>query len=547
MAAVYPTSDATPMIPEQPGAEPSRAVESRNPATGEVWRRYPSASREEVLAAVRKARMAQSAWAAQPVAMRVLALRRFHKSLYRRRKEVADALTGENGKPAAEALANEVAIALDFARFYADRAPGFLRATWTGAVPLAMKRKRVRVVKDPFGVIGVISPWNYPLMLSAAIVLPALVVGNAVLLKPSEFTPTSGALLAEILLEAGVPAEVCQVLQGDGNTGAALCGAPVDKIFFTGSDSSGRKVAMKCADRLIPCSLELGGSDPAIVLADADVRHAAHGIAWGRFSNGGQTCVAPKRVYIEAAAYEAFVAALTETLKGLRVGSGASVDTEVGPMIRAEAAATLAAQRDDALSRGANMVAGPLPRVAPGGLHETLDMAGFFPPTLLLNVAADARVLHEETFGPLLPVVRVRDADEAVALANASEYGLGASIWSADTARAARLAERIEAGSVSINDVIVTAGMADVPHGGVKRSGIGRTHGMAGLEECVRTKSIVVDRFPAWRQAWWFGYGAQYAAGIDAFVRFAHGSMTLERMRAIPAILKLLFARRRPV
>ncbi|HVT37579.1 MAG TPA: aldehyde dehydrogenase family protein [Gemmatimonadaceae bacterium] len=538
MAAVYPTQDKTPTSPEQPTATHLRAVESRNPATGEVWKRYSSPSREEVFAAVRRARVAQRDWSAQPLALRVQALRRFHKSLYRRRIEVADVLTSENGKPAAEALANEVAIALDFARFYADRAPRFLRATWTGAAPLAMKRKRVRVVKGPYGVIGVISPWNYPWMLSAAIVLPALVTGNAVVLKPSEFTPTSGALLAELLHAAGIPEAACQVLQGDGDTGAALCDAAVDKIFFTGSDSSGRKVAMKCAERLIPCSLELGGSDAAIVLADADVRHAAHGIAWGRFSNAGQTCVAPKRVYVEAAAYEAFVAALAETIKTLRLGPGESVDTDVGPMISAEAVAVLAAQRDDALARGATMVASALP--------NGLDTARFFPPTMLLNVPPDARVLREETFGPLLPVLKVRDPDEAVALANASEYGLAASIWSADTARAALLAGRIEAGSVSINDVIVTAGMADVPHGGVKRSGMGRTHGMAGLEECVRTKAIVADRFPSWRQAWWFGYGVRHAAGINAFVRLAHGVRPLERMRAIPPFLKLLFSPGRP-
>jgi acyl-CoA reductase-like NAD-dependent aldehyde dehydrogenase len=546
MAAVYPTHAATPTIPEQPAVAAGRAVESRNPATGEVWKRYPSASRDDVFAAVRRARAAQPDWSAQPLALRVRALRRFHKSLYDRRKEVADTLTSENGKPAAEALANEVALALDFARFYAGRAPWFLRAPWTGAVPLAMKRKRVRVVKDPFGVIGVISPWNYPLMLSAAIMLPALVTGNAVLLKPSEFTPTSGALLAALLHDAGVPEDACQVLQGDGSTGAALCDAPVDKIFFTGSDSSGRKVAMKCAERLVPCSLELGGSDAAIVLADADVRHAANGIAWGRFSNAGQTCVAPKRLYVEAAVYEAFVAALAETLKTLRVGSGKSLDTDVGPMIRPEAVAALTAQRDDALLRGATMIAGALPNTAVAGVHDSLDATSFFAPTVLVNVPPDARVLHEETFGPLLPIVKVRDADEAVALANASEYGLAASIWSADTARAARLAERMEVGSVSINDAIVTAGMADVPHGGVKRSGLGRTHGMAGLEECVRTKAIVVDRFPAWRQTWWFGYGARYAAGIDAFVRLAHGTTALERLRAVPPFLKLLLSPRPP-
>ena len=545
MGILSPTHDQKRADAAAPTPSASQAPESRDPATGEVWKRYTSASREEVFAAVGRARMAQPAWAGRPLAMRVRALDRFHDALYRRRQEIADALTRENGKPTAEALANEVAIALDFARYYARRAPGFLRAPWMGAAPLAMKRKRVRIAKEPYGVIGVVSPWNYPFMLSAAIILPALVTGNVVLLKPSELTPTSGALLVALLHDAGVPEDACLVLQGDASTGAALCDAPVDKIFFTGSEPTGRTVAVRCAERLVPCSLELGGSDAAIVLADADVHHAASGIAWGRFSNAGQTCVAPKRVYVEAPAYDAFVSALHQQLKSLRLGAGLAADIDVGPMIRAGAVVTLTAQRDDALALGATMSVGNPPRSDRLGAGSPLELANFFTPTVLQNVAPEARVLREETFGPLLPIVRVRDADEAVALANASAYGLSASIWSADTERAARLAERIEAGSVAINDAIITAGMADVPHGGVKRSGMGRTHGLSGLEECVRTKATVIDRFPKWRQPWWFGYSVRNLAGVDAFVRLAHSTSSLVRVRAIPAILRMIFSQGR--
>ncbi|MFI5309939.1 MAG: aldehyde dehydrogenase family protein [Gemmatimonadales bacterium] len=516
-----------------------RPVESRDPATGEVWRRYPTSSGEQVLAAVASARAAQAAWASRPLALRVQVLRRFHEHLYERRSEVAQALTRENGKPAGEALGSEIAITLDFARYYADQAPEFLRAPWFRAGPLGMRRKRIRITREPFGVIGVISPWNYPLMLSAAILLPALVTGNAVLLKPSEFTPTTGALLGDLFGEAGIPPGVLTILQGDGSTGAALCEAPVDKIFFTGSVGTGRRVAVSCAERLIPCALELGGSDAAIVLADADVRHAASGIAWGRFSNAGQTCVAPKRVFVEASAYDAFVSAMSAAVGALRVGAGSSPDTDVGPMIRREAADQLSSQLDDAVSRGARVVTATIRATPPA---TTPDGGCFFVPTLLLDVPLDARVLREETFGPLLPVVKVTDADEAVSLANATEFGLAASIWSRDTARAARLAERLEAGAVAINDVVVVAGMTEVPHGGVKQSGIGRTHGTAGLEECVRTKATVADQFASWRQAWWFGYSREHAGGLDAYVRVAHGRRLLERLRAIPAFLKLLFS-----
>ncbi|HLA89553.1 MAG TPA: aldehyde dehydrogenase family protein [Gemmatimonadaceae bacterium] len=544
---------------------PSRAVESRDPATGEVWRLYGATTREEVFTAVAHAREAQKGWAAEPLAVRVRTLRRFHELLYDRRHEVAGLLTRENGKPATEALSTEIAVALDVARYYAERAPEFLRAPWFRAAPLAMKRKRVRIAHEPWGVIGVISPWNYPFFLPAANVLPALVTGNAVVLKPSEYAPTTGALLAELLADAGVRDGVLTLIQGDGSAGAALCDAGVDKLFFTGSVATGRKVAVRCAERLIPCTLELGGSDAAIVLADADVRHAASGIAWGRFSNAGQTCVAPKRVFVEEPAYDAFVSALSEVVRALRVGPGSTGEHDVGPLIRPEAARTLLAQRDDAVSSGATVIEGAAPvwgATPAAGAASAADAAsaapsaaasaesaarGFVTPTVLLDVPVDSRVLTEETFGPLLPVVKVRDADEAIARANASEFGLAASIWTRDIARAARLAERLEAGAVTINDALVSAGMADVPHGGVKHSGIGRAHGMAGLAECVRIKATVADQFVAWRQAWWFGYGSAHAAGIDAFVRLAHGRRTLERLAAIPAFLRLLFAPRRPV
>ena len=516
----------------------SRPVESRDPATGTVWRQFTAATPADVDAAVARARSAQQGWAVAPVAVRAERLRRFHDILFRRRNDVAAMLTRENGKPSVEAISTEVTVVLDFAKYYADRAPRFLRASWFNAASLAMKRKRIRVLHEPMGVIGVISPWNYPFMLSAAIVLPALVTGNAVLLKPSEMTPSTGLLLGELLHEAGIPSDLFQVIQGDGATGAALCGTDVDKVFFTGSEAAGRAVALKCAARLIPCSLELGGSDAAIVLADADVRHAASGIAFGRFSNGGQTCVAPKRVFVEGAAYEPFVAALRTTIGALRMGPGDDPDTDVGPMIREHAAAALVAQRDDALSYGATMFS---------GAGTDREAGWFVAPTVLLGVDDESRAFTEETFGPLLPVVRVADVEEAITRANASEFGLAASIWSRDTARAARLAERLAAGSVTINDVIVTAGMADVPHGGVKNSGVGRTHGMAGLEECVRTKAIVADRFASWRQAWWFGYSRTHAKGIDAFVRLAHSPGWWDRVRSIPAFLRLLLSPSRPI
>ena len=540
-----PTGTA-PFRASPPGSLPGstsglgRAVESRDPATGELWRTFPTTSHDEVQAASARARRAQPAWAAQPLSVRIEVLRRFHEALFRRRIEVAQAVSRENGKPVGEAIGAEIAIVLDFADYYAAKAPGFLKAPWRGGFAMSMKRKRVRIAHEPLGVIGIISPWNYPFMLASAAILPAIVTGNAVILKPSEFTPTSGALIGELFAEAGLPDGVLQVLQGDGATGAVLSAADVDKIFFTGSVATGRKVAIVCAERFVPCSLELGGSDPAIVLADANIAHAASGIAWGRFSNAGQTCVAPKRVFVESAVYDAFVAALGEAVKKLKVGPTTTGANDVGPMIRPSSVETLTAQLADAVERGATVSAtAPASPVPAGG--------SFFTPTVLTGVAPDARVLNEETFGPLLPVVKVRDADEAIALANASEFGLSASIWTASNARGAKLAERIECGTVAINDACIVAGMSEVPHGGVKHSGSGRSHGMAGLEEVTRTKTTVVDQFASWRQAWWFGYSPDTLDGVDAFVRFSHGRGFGAKLGALAGLMRFVFAPKRPL
>lgn len=509
------------------------AVESRDPATGEVWRRYPAATAEDVARAVGVARGAQRAWAARPPADRARALLRFRRALYARREEVAEALTRETGKPLAESLGSEILIALDYAQFYAAESRRLFDAPWLSPSAASMWRKRIRVSHVPLGVVAVVSPWNYPFMLAAGVVLPALAAGNAVLLKPSELTPTSGALLGDLLGEAGVPDGVMTVLQGAGATGAALAAAAVDKVFFTGSVATGRKVALSCAERLIPCSLELGGSDPAVVLEDADVRHAARGIAWGRFTNAGQTCVAPKRVFAVGAAYEPLLAALVEEVRALRAGPTTSGDAQIGPLIHPAQRALLEGQLADALDRGARVAArGSAPS---GG-------GSWFPPTLLTDVTPEMRVMREETFGPLLPVVRVRDADEAVTRANESEFGLSASVWSRNADRARALAERIEAGTVAINDVAIVAGMADVPHGGMKSSGSGRSHGSAGLLECVRTQTLVADRFGGWAQPWWFRAGGErdLHAGLDAVLRMLHGGGVRERLGGMRGAVKLM-------
>ena len=504
-------------------------VVSRDPATGEVWRRHPAASESMVHAAVEAARRAQPAWAALGVRARARMLDRFRDVLVARRAEVADVIRRENGRPVLEALGTEVLVTLDYARFYSKVAARELEGRWRTPASVVFWRKRVRVTHEPYGVVGVISPWNYPLMLAAGVVLPALVAGNTVVLKPSELTPATGLLLGELLHEAGVPRDVVQVLTGAGATGAALARAAVDKVAFTGSVATGRKVATACAERLVPCSLELGGSDPALVLDDADPELAARGIAWARFANAGQTCAAPKRVFVTEGAHDRFLAALVRQVERLRVGAG-DADVDVGPLVHPSQAAALRAQLDDALARGAR-VAARASRVPEGD--------GYFPPTVLVDVAPEMRVMREETFGPLLPVVKVRDAAEAVARANESEFGLSASVWGRDRAQARAVADRLHAGAIAINDAAVVAGMAEVPFGGVKASGLGRAHGLAGLMEFTRTRAMVDETLPGLAQPQWFGYDAGLARSLDALIVALHGR-GVARLRALRGAAALL-------
>ncbi len=493
-----------------------------------------------VPAAIARARQAQAAWGARSVDARVAVLERFRRLLHARRADVVTVIARENGKPPAEASMAEVATTLDLARFYVRVASGHLAPRTLESGSLALWRKRIHISTVPYGTVAVISPWNYPFLLPAGIVLPALVAGNAVLLKPSELTPSSGELLGELLHAAGTPHDILQVLPGDGTVGAALTQGAVDKVFFTGSVATGRRVAHACAERLVPCSVELGGSDPALVLEDADIEHAASGITWGRFSNGGQTCVAPKRVFVVGEAYDPFVAAMRRRIEALRLGRLGEAPYDMGPLIQPSQHALLSAQRDDAITRGARAA-------SPASQADDADAETIFPPTLLLDVPMDARAMQEETFGPLLPIVRVASIDEAVARANASPFGLSASVWSRDRRRARAVADRLEAGTVVINDVTLVPGIAEVPHGGVKASGSGRSHGIAGLDECVRTRTVVDDLFTGWRQAWWFGYGADATARADAYMRLAHGRTIRERLSGVRKVLQLIFRPERPV
>ena len=492
-------------------------VASLNPATGQTLREFECAGESEVRTAVAKALAAQAAWSQLGLRRRVAVLRDFQRRLLEKKSEIAAAITREAGKPVAEALVTEVLVVLDAAQFLIDNAHRLLREERVPHANLATKAKRGRILREPYGVIGIVSPWNYPFSIPATETLAALVAGNAVVLKPSEFTSLVALELESLLQAAGLPDHVFQVVVGDAATGQVLIESSIDKLIFTGSLATGKKIAAAAAGRLLPVVLELGGKDPMLVLDDADLDVASSAAVWGAFVNAGQACLSVERCYGHRSLYQNFLKACVEKAKKLRVGHGEDRETDVGPLIHERQLRLVEEQVEDARARGA--------RVLAGGTRLPELGANFYAPTVLAGVTHDMRIMREETFGPVLPVMAFDDDEEAIALANDSEYGLAASVWTRNRERGDRLARRIQAGTVMVNDVLSCFAISEAPHGGVKASGAGRTHGRFGLEEMVRVKYLDSDLLPGMKKVWWYGYGRSFARQMEGFIemQFARG------------------------
>ncbi|HSG48868.1 MAG TPA: aldehyde dehydrogenase family protein, partial [Longimicrobiales bacterium] len=368
-------------------------------------------------------------------------------------------------------------------------APGHLAPRRTGAGWLLSKSGWVE--HEPYGVIGAITPWNYPFIIAMDCVTPALFAGNAVVIKPSEFTPVTTLLIPDLCDQAGIPRGLVQVVTGDGSTGRALIQGGVDRVVFTGSTATGRKVMETASATLTPVTLELGGKDAAIVLEDADLDRAARGIVFGGFFNAGQTCISVERVFVVRSVYDSFVERVVSATRELRAGSDDQAD--VGPVITAQQFDIVGGHVRDALARGARALTGG----APTGSGRV------FPPTVLVDVDDSMAVMRDETFGPVLPITPVDDEDEAVAKANATGYGLFASVWTGDRRRGVRVARRLRAGGVSVNDVLSHYSVPHLPVGGVGESGFGRRRGLEALDEMTRTRTLLVDRAGLRREPFW--------------------------------------------
>jgi succinate-semialdehyde dehydrogenase/glutarate-semialdehyde dehydrogenase len=504
---------------EMPGGAGMRPA--RSPTTGTPFAQSTLLSAAQVSESLDAARGAFPAWSVLSFADRGRHLLALREAVLEEAEGLARLIAREQGKPEAEALAVEVFPALEALRHLALHAEDALRDGPTPPTMLLLAHKSCRTVYSPLGVILVVTPWNYPFAISLIGVATALAAGNTVVLKPAPATTLIGLRLGDLCRKAGLPDGVVNVVAIDDALAPTLVGDPrVAKIVFTGSVATGKKVMAEAAKNLTPVVLELGGKDPAIVCKDADLDRAARGIVWGAFLNAGQTCASVERVYVEADVHDRFVAKVVAETRALRLGDPAMPTTDVGPMSMARQRQIVSDHVEDARARGA--------RVLVGG--ETPKGPGFFyPPTVLTDVDHSMRIMREETFGPVLPIMSVASLDEAIRLANDSEYGLTASGWTRDRATARRLEQELQAGVVSINDCASSFGEPTAAWGGLKQSGVGRTHGRAGLREMVQVRYLSED----WSRGmalWWYPYDEGYRRLMGTASRALHSRSLLSRI-----------------
>jgi succinate-semialdehyde dehydrogenase/glutarate-semialdehyde dehydrogenase len=516
--------------------ETAREIVSSDPATGEEVGRAKIATAGEVAEALKLARAAQRSWAKLSFRERGSLVMRARRIVLDEAEEIARLISREMGKPVAESFSMELVPTLDLMQYFAGQTARLLRPEKVDIGQYGLMGRSSRIIYKPLGVVGIISPWNFPWAIPLGEVVMALMAGNAVILKPSELTPFVGLKIGEVFKRAGLTEGLLQVLTGDGQTGAALVAAGVDKIMFTGSVATGKRVAQTAAQNLTPVVLELGGKDPMIVLADAEIEMAARAAVWGAFSNSGQACASVERCYVHESIAPQFLARVAAETESLRQGLGTE-EIEVGAMSSERQLKTVEEHVGDALARGARVVTG-------GRRPQQLD-GPFYEPTILTNVDHTMLVMREETFGPVLPVMTFETEEEAVRLANDSAFGLTASVWTSSPARGRRIAALLEAGTVMVNEVLYTHGIAQTPWGGVKQSGLGRTHGRLGLLELVTPQHIHVNRLGFLPDFWWFGYTPQAARLFRGFARrFATGN-PLQTSLLLPQMIRRLFERRR--
>jgi acyl-CoA reductase-like NAD-dependent aldehyde dehydrogenase len=503
-------------------------LESFNPATGELVGTVETLKPDQVQSVVDDVAEVQPFWEQLTLTDRARYLRRAIGVLVEEVDEVAELLTREQGKPITESYTMEVVPTIDVLHWCAEAGPKILADEPIRMGQALFLSKKAKFSYEPLGVVGVIAPWNYPWSIPFDEVAMALMAGNGVVLKPASLTPLIGERIQQIFEKAGFPEGLVRTVHGGGRIGDALAKSSAGKIFFSGSVPVGYKVGQACAKVMKGCVLELGGKDPQIVCADADLANAFSGAVWGGFANAGQTCSGIERTYVHKDVADEFIAGVVRETERLKVGDPLDWDVEIGPMVSADQADIVEELVDDAVANGATkLTGGPVkPSTLDGGLEGR-----FIAPVVLTGVTHKMRIMKEEIFGPVLPIVVVDSEEEAIRLANDSEFGLGSSVWTKDRDKGERMAKEIDAGMVWINDHSFSHGACQCSWGGVKDSGLGRSHSKFGFYECVNIKLV------AWepgltRDFWWQPYDRTLGQAVQSSAKILY-SRNGGRMKAL--------------
>ena len=503
----------TPVVKD---GESRRVLQLRSPIDLEPIGELVCASREDVQGALARARAAQPGWAAKSFAERGAYMSKALAVLLARQDEIVDIVVRETGKARADALSMEIFATADSLCYYAKNAGKFLKPRKERVHGLLGIMKQLRIVYRPLGVIGIITPWNGPFILSMNPAIQALMAGNTVLLKGSEVTPFSTQLVETIFRDAGLPENVLQVIMGDGETGACITEAGVDKISFTGSVRTGRIIAQSCGRQLIPCTLELGGKDAMIVCEDADIDRAAAGAIVGSCMNTGHYCCGTERIYVVEKVYDEFLAKVIEGTRKLRQGADLGFEEDVGAVFWDRQLSIIEDHVEDARTRGATIHVGGRRNPGLKGLY--------YEPTVMSNVDHDMKIMQEETFGPILCVQKVRDVEEAIRLANESPYGLNGNVWTRDKNKGFDIACRIDTGAVSVNDMAMSYGVPAAPFGGRKESGVGQVNGETGVRGYCHAMPILIDRFGGKELPAGYPHTLKKAEGMKKLMNFLWGT-----------------------
>jgi len=522
----------------------SEELVSYNPATGDEVGRVAVTSPDGVVGAVARAREAFQSWRKTTFNERKRLVMAAREVILADIDGIAKLISAESGKPFGEAISMEIAPVLDLMQYFARSAEKLLKPHKIGIGLYALLGRSSKIVYHPLGVVGIIPAWNYPFSIPLGEAAMALMAGNTVVIKPSELTPMVGLKIGEIFEKAGFPADCVQIISGAGETGAALVEAAPQKIMFTGSVATGKKIAAAAAKNLTSCVFELGGKDPMIVFEDANLELAASAAVWGSFCNSGQSCSSVERLYVHESVADKLTKLIVEKTRELKQGVGTREDVSIGAMSSERQIEIVEDHVADFVASGAKIEIGGVRSPAlgrPSAGHEppkggTQNL--FFEPTVITSVNNDMRAMREETFGPTLPIATFSTEQEAIRLANDSEFGLTASVWTRDYARGRRVAEQIEAGSVCVNEVLYTHGIGQTPWGGFKNSGRGRTHGTEGLMELVQPQHIHTNRLAILPDAWWMPYSSNAVETFrDMARKFASGSL-LKTTALLPQLAK---------